>query len=131
VALGDLTVPIYCLGTETDHVAPWRSVYKIHLLTDAEVTFALTTGGHNAGVVSPPAHPGRSYRVRTRPADGKYVDPDVYLVRAERHAGSWWPHWQAWLAEHSGAPAVPPRMGAPDQGHVPLCDAPGQYVMMR
>jgi polyhydroxyalkanoate synthase len=131
VALTDLKAPIYCLGAETDHVAPWRSVYKIHLLTDTEVTFVLTTGGHNAGVVSPPGHPRRSYRVRSRAADGKYVDPDIYLARAETCAGSWWPHWQAWLAGHSGPLGAPPPIGAPAAGHVPLCDAPGQYVLMR
>ena len=131
VALGDIRVPLFCLGTETDHVAPWRSVYKIQQLTDAEITFALATGGHNAGVVSPPGHPNRSYRVRVREADGKYVDPDVYLVQAERKAGSWWPEWQGWLARHSGAPRKPPPTGAVGKGIVPLDDAPGRYVLMR
>jgi polyhydroxyalkanoate synthase len=128
VALTDLSLPIYCLGTETDHVAPWRSVYKLHLLTDAEVTFALTTGGHNAGVVSPPGHPRRSFRHRTRERNGKYLDPDVFLSRAVAEAGSWWTHWQAWLASRSGKRVRAPRMGAPQAGHVPLDDAPGQYV---
>lgn len=128
VALTDVGVPIYCLGTETDHVAPWRSVYKLHLLTDAEVTFVLTTGGHNAGVVSPPGHPRRSFRHRTREPDGKYLDPEVYLSRAVAEAGSWWTHWQAWLASRSGKRVRPPGMGAPQAGHVPLEDAPGTYV---
>lgn len=131
VALGDIHVPLFCLGTETDHVAPWRSVYKIQLLTDTEITFALTTGGHNAGVVSPPGHPNRSYRVQVREADGKYVDPNVYLVQAEHKAGSWWPEWQGWLARHSGRPRTPPAMGAVEHGIVPLDDAPGRYVLMR
>jgi polyhydroxyalkanoate synthase len=130
VALGDIELPIYCLGAETDHVAPWRSVYKLHLLTDAEITFVLTTGGHNAGVVSPPGQPKRSHRVLTRKAGGRYIDPDVYLSHAERHDGSWWPHWQAWLARHSGPPAAPPTIGAPDAGYVALVDAPGRYVTM-
>ncbi len=131
VALGDIEVPIFCLGTTTDHVAPWRSVYKIHLLSDTEITFVLTTGGHNAGVVSPPDHPKRSYRIRTRPVAGKYVDPDVYLTHARNVAGLWWPAWQAWLAAHSSPPGAPPSMGSPDKGYVPLGDAPGKYVLMQ
>jgi polyhydroxyalkanoate synthase len=131
VALGDITVPVFCLGTETDHVAPWRSVYKIHFLSDTELTFALTTGGHNAGVVSPPGHPHRSYRVSTRPASGKHIDADMYLAHAEKHDGSWWPEWQRWLAQRSGRPGALPAMGAAEQGHAVLADAPGRYVLMR
>src|SRR6185369_15913063 len=130
VALRDIEVPLFCLGTETDHVAPWRSVYKIHLLTDAQMTFVLTTGGHNAGVISPPGHPRRSYRVRVRDENDKYLDPEVYLAHAQSKAGSWWPEWQAWLAQRSGPPRPPPGMGAAAKGLVPLCYAPGRYVLM-
>jgi polyhydroxyalkanoate synthase len=131
VALGDLALPIFCLGTETDHVAPWRSVYKLHLLTDAELSFVLTNGGHNAGVVSPPGRPGRHYRLRTREAGGKYIDPERYLAEAEQHEGSWWAAWTAWLAARSGRPVKPPPLGAPQRGFAPLGAAPGQYVLAR
>jgi polyhydroxyalkanoate synthase len=56
IALKDLRVPMLVVGTETDHVAPWQSVCKVHLFTDTELTFVPTNGGHNAGVVSEPGH---------------------------------------------------------------------------
>jgi polyhydroxyalkanoate synthase len=130
VAVSDIRVPMFVVGTATDHVAPWRSVYKIHLLTNAEITFALTTGGHNMGVVSEPGHAGRSYQVMTRPEDGKYFDADGYLAQAPRTEGSWWPEWQRWLASRSGRDANPPRMGAPERGYPAMDAAPGSYVLM-
>ncbi|MHB2169984.1 PHA/PHB synthase family protein [Alsobacter sp. R-9] len=127
VALSDIRTPIFSLGTEHDHVAPWRSTFKIHLLTDADVTFALTSGGHNTGVVSPPGVPGRHVRVRTKRADDLYVDPDAWLASTDATEGSWWPVWVKWLAEHSGRAIAPPPMGLADQGKA-LPAAPGSYV---
>ncbi|MGM9488178.1 PHA/PHB synthase family protein [Ideonella sp. YS5] len=129
VALADLDLPIFCLGTETDHVAPWRSVYKLQLLTECELTFVLTSGGHNVGVVSPPGHPGRHYRQLTRPSQGKYLDPELYLAQAEQHPGSWWPAWADWLARRSGKPVAPPALGAAARGYPALGPAPGAYVL--
>ena len=67
---------------------PWRSVYKVNLFTDSEVTFLLTSGGHNAGIVSHPTRADRSYQVATRSHDEPYVDPDVWAERAPRQHGS-------------------------------------------
>ena len=129
VALTDIRVPIFAVGTERDHVAPWRSTYKIHLLTDTEVTYLLTTGGHNVGIVSEPNGRGRSFRVMTKNASDRYVDPATWLVQAARKQGSWWPEWAAWLNACSGEPALPPGIGAVAAGLAPLGDAPGSYVL--
>jgi polyhydroxyalkanoate synthase len=129
VALSDIRTPLFAVGTETDHVAPWRSVYKFHLLTDGEVTFLLTSGGHNAGIVSEPGHARRRYRVSTKHHDDRYVDPDRWLATAQMKEGSWWPEWIAWLDARSGALVASPPMGAARAGYAPLADAPGTYVL--
>ncbi|HRO11524.1 alpha/beta fold hydrolase [Amaricoccus sp.] len=128
VVLSDIRTPVFAVGTETDHVAPWRSVYKAHLLFDSDVTFALTNGGHNAGVVSEPGHPRRHYRLLSTPAHAAYRGPDAWAAAAELREGSWWPAWSSWLAEHSGEPVPPPGLGAP--GYPPLEEAPGSYILM-
>jgi polyhydroxyalkanoate synthase subunit PhaC len=125
IALNDLHAPIFCVGTTRDHVAPWRSVHKIHLLTDTGVTFLLTVGGHNAGIVSEPGHNHRSYQVLTRPGGGKYIDPDAWVGLAQHKQGSWWPEWIRWLAERSESPVAPPAFGPS------LADAPGNYVLQQ
>jgi polyhydroxyalkanoate synthase len=131
IALEDIGWPVFAVGTERDHVAPWRSTYKINLQTEAEVTYLLTNGGHNAGIVSEPGHPGRSFRVRTRAAGRHSPDPDRFLADAKRKDGSWWPEWVAWLRERSGAPGTLPPIGAAEAGYPPLMDAPGSYVFAR
>jgi polyhydroxyalkanoate synthase len=108
VALSDITAPIFAVATETDHIAPWRSVYKLHLFTDTEMTFVLTNGGHNAGIVAEPGHKGRRYRYSASPRGATYVDPDSWLSRTPVTQGSWWPAWSAWLESRSGAPVAPP-----------------------
>lgn len=129
IALLDIKCPIYCIGTEHDHIAPWRSVHKLHLLSDVELTFLLTSGGHNVGIVNPPGVPGRSFRVLTRKHDGKYLDPQAWLQSAQKHEGSWWPDWTAWLRNRSGKPVSAPPMGAAARGLAPICEAPGTYVL--
>jgi polyhydroxyalkanoate synthase subunit PhaC len=80
IALKDLSVPLFVIGTETDHIAPWRSVYKTKLFTDSDLTFVLTKGGHNSGILSEPGHKGRHYRISHRPAGAHYVGPDAWLA---------------------------------------------------
>jgi len=131
--LSDITVPMFVVGTETDHVAPWQSVYKIDRLAHSrEFTFLLTSGGHNAGIVSGPSHPKRRHRVRTRSYGEPRLTAEKWFETTEVQQGSWWPTWAGWLDSHSSDElASPPAMGAPEAGYAPLEDAPGQYVRQR
>ncbi|MCE4372370.1 PHA/PHB synthase family protein [Xanthomonas hortorum] len=127
VSLGGITLPVFSVGTEADHVAPWRSVHKLHYLSPAELTFVLASGGHNAGIVSEPGHPRRSYRIQTRRQGDSYLDADAWREATQPQEGSWWPEWTTWLRERSGAPVKPPRTSA--KGYPVLGDAPGRYVL--
>lgn len=130
VALNDIRLPIFAVGTQRDHVAPWPSVYKIHLHTDTEVTFVLTSGGHNAGIVCEPGHPGRSYQIATRKDSDRHIAWEEWQKRMPARDGSWWTAWQAWLDKQSGKKTKPPAMGAPKQGYGVLRDASGEYVLV-
>ena len=125
--LGDIKMPMFVVSTEHDHIAPWRSVFKLHLLNDGELTFVLTSGGHNAGIVSEPGHPHRHFRIRVRDAGGRTLGPDEWRNDTAPEDGSWWPKWNAWIEQRSSSHINPPPMGAP--GFEALCDAPGDYVL--
>lgn len=128
VALNNLRLPIFCVATEKDHLSPWRSVYKLHLYTNTEITFVLTNGGHNAGIVSQLDNPRRHYRIGKTAKETSYQSPDDWLDQhPDVKAGSWWTPWHQWLVEHSSATKVsPPNLGNDD--FPPLADAPGTFV---
>jgi polyhydroxyalkanoate synthase len=123
----DIHLPCFAVGTVTDHVAPWKSVFKLHLLP-LDLTFVLTSGGHNAGIVSEPGHKGRHFQLRHRSPSDAYVSPERWQAEVPHTEGSWWPAWQRWLAEHSGPRQAPPPMGVPGRRQR-LLDAPGTYVL--
>ena len=128
VAISDIKVPVFCVSTTSDHVAPWRSVYKLHLLADTDITFVLTNGGHNAGIVSEPGHAGREYQIRTTREGEGYLSPEAWREAATRKEGSWWPELTAWLSERSSGEGDPPRLGTARGRYAPKEDAPGSYI---
>lgn len=131
LSLKDIDCPIFAVSALRDHVAPWQSVYKIHLFTDTDITFVLTNSGHNSGVVNEPGHPGRSYQLMMHKKDGKYIPPELWQERAAHNDGSWWPSWEAWLVNYSGEQILPPILGNAKKGYKVLCDAPGTYVFQK
>ena len=132
-ALQNIRVPLFVVGAERDHVAPWRSVYKVHYLTGSEMTFALASGGHNAGIISEPGRANRRYRVAVKRAGAPCRTPEQWVEQATPREGSWWEAWADWLATHSSVDPVPAPLvpGAPEQGYPALADAPGTYVHQR
>jgi polyhydroxyalkanoate synthase len=134
VSLHDIEVPMFVVATERDHVSPWKSVYKVCRLVHSPVTFLLTSGGHNVGIVNPPsgpqAHPQASYRVASHAPHKAPADPLAWQAAAPSSDGSWWPNWQQWLRRHSsGKSKARPVSGALLQGAI--VDAPGTYVHQR
>jgi polyhydroxyalkanoate synthase len=127
IALMDIRSPMMVVGTVRDHVSPWRSVYKIHLLCDTDITFVLAAGGHNAGIISEPGHHNRHYQISHTSKDSGWTDPEDWARKTPTTEGSWWEAWSAWLEQRSSK-KIPARIPSPENT---LCDAPGEYVMTR
>ena len=114
-------LPVYELATKEDHIAPARSVYAGALLFGGPVDFVLSGSGHIAGVVNPPGKV--KYQYWTNGKRPKTLEQ--WTASAKEHAGSWWPHWAEWLAEHSGEWTVP---RDPGEKLGVVEEAPGSYV---
>lgn len=128
ISLSDIRVPLFIVGTETDHVAPWKSVYKFHQHARSDLTFLLTSGGHNAGIVSGREHPRRRYRVHTQKVTDRYQDPETWLESTKINAGSWWMEWDRWLDQRMSGKRTPPKLGNKAKGYAATIPAPGSYV---
>jgi polyhydroxyalkanoate synthase len=126
VAPKNINIPIFVVSTEHDHIAPWESVYKINLMVPTEITFVLTSGGHNAGIVSEPNHPGRFYHIYESKKTMPYIGPKKFLLKAKKREGSWWQAWHKWLVNNTSEKLLSPPSINPK-----LLAAPGTYVMQK
>jgi polyhydroxyalkanoate synthase len=125
VSLKSVKIPIYNLATREDHIAPAKSVFLGSQFFGGKVDFVLAGSGHIAGVVNPPDR--NKYQYWTGgPVKGEYDD---WLSHAEETAGSWWPHWQAWIEAKDGR-RVPARKPGGDALNA-IEEAPGSYVLER
>ncbi|SEW26492.1 polyhydroxyalkanoate synthase [Cognatiyoonia koreensis] len=123
IALTDIRCPIYCVATETDHVSPWTSVYRLLLLTDTDVSFVLCNGGHNGGILSEPGREGRPFRAGEKREGAPHIASGDWYARHTLEDGSWWVHWAHWLHAKSGD-----QIDRRSSQFKPLAPAPGSYV---
>lgn len=122
-----ITCPVYGFAAVEDHLVPWKSAYQSGKHLGGETTFVLGGGGHITGPINPVARNRRNYWLN----DEYGGEPDQWLAGAESHPGSWWPHWDAWLAEHGSGKMVKAPRQAGNKQHPPLEPAPGAYARMR
>jgi polyhydroxyalkanoate synthase len=123
VRLSDVTLPVFAVACETDHIAAWKSSYAgVQKMGSKDKTFVLSESGHIAGIVNPPSK--NKYGHWTNPELG--LTADDWQAGGDKHAGSWWHRWEAWLSKKSGK-KVPARQPG-DSRHPPLSKAPGTYV---
>ena len=124
--LGKVAVPLYFMSAEEDHICPWASTYKGAQNFTCDKVFVLGGSGHNAGVVNPPTK--TKYGYRTGAMDGQGAAG--WIGQSTQHEGSWWPHWNTWLAAHNGDKMVAARK--PGSKKFPVIEAaPGRYVTVR
>jgi len=131
IALKNIAAPTFVIATEADHIAPWRSVYKTRLFTDCDLTFVLTSGGHNSGIINEPESTKGQYTISHRADAAQYVGPDDWLKQQSARPGSWWPEWKDWLHEKSSGLVTAPATELPDPNQAPFVKAPGTYIYQR
>jgi len=120
IDLTKIKQPMYVLGAEADHIAPWRSTYATSQYVSGDVKYTRTNSGHVAGICNPPGNPKASYWTNERTEVGESAD--AWLDRSTKHSGSWWEDWATWADAHGGAKRAPYKL--PRSGDL----APGYYV---
>lgn len=123
VRLSDVTLPLFAIACETDHIAQWKGSFNgIKQMGSAEKTFVVSQSGHIAGIINPPSKGKYGHYTNGTPQGA----PEEWLAGATFNAGSWWPRWRDWLAAHSGVQVA---AREPGDGPLPVLGAaPGSYV---
>lgn len=129
VDISQLSMPVYVYGSRDDHIVPWVSAYaSLAALPKAQHRFVLGASGHIAGVVNPPVRKRRHYWTADQAAQA--LSASQWLEQAQRHDGSWWPDWMAWLQSRSGVQQTSVTQLGNHQ-FTELEAAPGSYVQVR
>ena len=120
VRLSDVTLPVCAIACEADHIAPWLHCWRgVAHMGSADKTFVLSESGHIAGIINPPGRIKYGHYISDAGFEGT---AEEWRAVAQHAPGTWWPHWQEWLAAHSG-----PMVSARHPAHS-LAPAPGTYV---
>jgi polyhydroxyalkanoate synthase len=127
VNLADLTVDLYTMAAEKDHLMPWQSGYNSLKHFSGHSTFVLHKKGHIMALIDPPPGENSAYYVGKRSLKS---DAETWRAGAQLVKGSWWPHWSSWLADRSGG-QHPARNVLGNATYPPLGNAPGEYVLFK
>lgn len=125
ISLERIRQPVYAVGAEDDHIAPWRQTFLIAHSVNSETRYVLSSSGHILGIVNPVVNPPkRSFRAGTA---ARHESADEWQDRTPETQGSWWTDWMAWLKPQSGA--LVPAYATANRAFKKLADAPGTYVL--
>jgi polyhydroxyalkanoate synthase len=119
IDLGKIRTPLFVLGAETDHIAPWRATYATTQYVGGDAKFTLTNSGHVAGIVNPPGNAKSVCWTKSHVVKGQSADE--WRETSEKHEHSWWEDWAKWIGSRAGAKVAPARLPDGDP-------SPGAYV---
>ena len=123
--LGAIQQPLYAVGAEQDHIAPWKQTFRLCGLIGGSARYVLATSGHILGIINPPVTPPkRRYWVGDA---SESQDAAAWQAATAKAPGSWWEDWSRWLGERCGPLGPPPPLG--NLQYPPLDAAPGRYVL--
>jgi len=124
VNLRDVDCDKFVVGGVTDHITPWKGVFRTARVFGGKTEFVLSSSGHIQSLINPPGNPKARYFV----GNDLPADPETWLSGAREVSGSWWDHWRQWIAARSGEmrPA-PGSLG--NARYNPGVAAPGSYVI--
>jgi polyhydroxyalkanoate synthase len=123
--LGKITQSLYVVGTEQDHITPWKGTFKICQYTGGSSRYVLASSGHILGILNPPTKPPKQHFWAGDAT--KALDHDNWLTHQQKSEGSWWEDWRRWLSDQCGDRINPPDMG--NKKYPVLAQAPGTYVL--
>jgi len=116
-------IDAYVVAGVTDHITPWKAVYKSAAILGEATTFILSNSGHLQSLLNPPTNKKASYLIGPVNPNGA----DAFLASGEKRQGSWWLDWRDWLRARSGEETAAAK-SAGDARHPIIAPAPGTYV---
>lgn len=123
VDMSKVKVDSYVVAGVTDHITPWKGVYKTAQILGEGTTFVLSNSGHLQSLLNPPTNPKASFMIGPVSTGA----PEAFQASAERRKGSWWLDWRDWLHARSGEEVAAPASTGSAR-HPALGVAPGTYV---
>jgi polyhydroxyalkanoate synthase len=125
IDVSTVEVPCYILSTFEDHIAPWKTTFETMKLFKGKNKFVLAGSGHIAGVINHPSKNKYGYWENDVTVNPQEITAAKWLDASVQHEGSWWPNWNEWAKKFSGEMVNAYKVGTG------ICDAPGQYVLVK